>query len=290
MSKWVKDHAINKGDEIELVSHGKSIMIMPKSFLKAIEEKSIRIETPDEQFIRHLLNNLYRVGFDKLNVKFDTIKQFEVIQELTNTHFLGFEVTKKEKNSCVVENITEPHEEKYEVLLRRIFLIIKESLQTIIYDLKNNKYELLSFLKQQYGKINQFSNFCMRCLAKNSSKSDSNIEYLFVYELLILEAELKHMYEFLDNNKDTKISKKTIMFVERMHELFDEFYNLFFKKDINKISSLNKELKNLLYKNAYSLLSSAKGKEAVVIYHLSAFTRFMILLISPTLGILESRK
>jgi len=285
-SKWVKKYGVKKGDEVEVDDSGESLKLLLQGVSKTLKEKDLDLKDFEFQFIKLTLNNLYRLGFDKLNIKFDSIQQFENIQKLSNNHFLGFEVTQKRNDYCVIENVTEPHEEKYDVLLRRIFLIIKESLSQIENDFEKRDYNLLSLLIQQYTKIDQFVNFCMRNVNKSHLTEKSSMKYLFLYDLLIMSSELEHMYGFIDKNKDIKISKEVIKLVKRIHTVFERFYDSFYKKDITRLSEINNEAKSLLYNDAYRSLMSSEVKERVVVYHLTMFIRYMTLIISPTIGII----
>lgn len=285
-SEWVKKYGIKKGDEINMSEEGRLISLVPVGASKEVKERNIEFKNIDKRFIRLTLNNLYRIGVDKLYIKFDSIKQFEYIQELTNTLFLGFEVTKKGKDYCVLENITEPHGEKYDILLRRIFLIIKESLSLVEEDFKNKEHNLFLVLTQQCNKIEQFINFCMRNTNKENPPNESSISYHFLYDLLIMQRELYHMYEFIDKNKDVKIPAELINLVNKIEKVFDNFYDCFFKKDFYMLANLNHDAQNLLYKDVYLLLISMKGKEIVIVHHLAVLIRFITLIISPTLGII----
>ncbi|HZX45087.1 MAG TPA: hypothetical protein VFF28_05390 [Candidatus Nanoarchaeia archaeon] len=241
------------------------------------------VDFEDEQFTRLILNNLYRLGTDKINIQVNNIRELEAIHRLTTNNFLGFEITKESKDHCSIESVTEPHDEKYEILLRRIFLIIKDCLGMIEEDFRKRDFALNSIIERQFFKVEQFANFCMRTAIKNSGNK-SSMQYLFVYDLLVMQGELKHMYEFI-GQKGSTVNPKTMQLVKKIKSLFDKLYHIYFGEGFSQLPELNKELKGLLNADIYSLLPLLRGKEVVIVYHLAVFLRLLTLIISPAIAL-----
>ncbi len=284
-NRWVKSNNIQKGDMLKIHERAQELTIIPEKAGKNPAIPEIDLSGADSQFIRITLSNAYRRGYDEIKVRFGSLDDYQAIYTVCNDHFLGFEVTKKGQHSCTIENVMEPYQEKYDMILRRIFLIIKDSLSLIHEDRQKENDSILSFLRQQFSKVDQFSNFCMRSLNKNFSDA-SSFHYMLLYDLLVMQSEMVHMYEWMAKKK-IHLEKSTIDFVQRLEKTFTLFYESFFRGDLASMNKLNSEAKQLLYREAYGLLGRSEGNQAIVDYHLAVISRMIILAISPTLSILR---
>lgn len=284
-SRWVKKQGLQKGDDLSVDEEAKSLILslaQPK-----LKEKEIDLKEFDFQFTKLVLNNFYRMGYERLIIYFQTVEQYQVIQELANNHFLGFEILKKTKDKCIVENIAEPGEEKAEKLLRIIFLNIIESFATLVEDLKNEEHTLLILMDKQFEKTDQLVNFCLKTTKKYDLSDSSYLKYLLIQYLLVLEGELRHLYKYIQNHKTGKVKHEIIAAAEEALKVFKEYHECFYAKDLNKLDKVNKRSKSLLYEKLYRTMENAKKEDIVILYGLSAFTRQMTLLISPTVGVIQ---
>lgn len=286
-AKWAKKNDIKAGDEIELEENNKSVILKKSSGKESKKILKIDLKSEDYQFIRLILNNLYRRNIDILRINFKTDKQFEYIQEISNSNFLGFEVIEKEKDFCVLENITEPQDMSISVLTRRILLIIKETLIFLETDLIKKEHHSYNYVLQQSRKIEQFDNFCKRLIYKGKieNAADSYFYWVFLYYLLLIGRAFFHMYEYINQKKRIRISKELITVLANVRKGFELFYESFYKKDINGIEDSNKEIKSILYNDVYELFSQVKGKEGVIVFWIAEITRLISLFISPSIEI-----
>lgn len=280
-TEWVKKFGIKQGDEVELREDGNAIAVSIGG-KQELAEKTIDISRMEKHFIRLTLNNIYRLGADKLNIAFDDLETYEELQELTSTNFLGFEITRQGKGSCIIESVTEPHDEKSEVLLRRIFLIIKESLNLMIEDFQRHPYTINRLIGQHYMKVEQFTNFCLRNTVKVSKRQGVN--YLLVYLLMVMEHELVYIYDILAKNKEIELSASTVNYLKKLSANFNMFYEIFYARKIDNLSEFDSNSIQL-YNSINALIASIEGKEKIIVYHLALFNRHLNLLISPCIGI-----
>ncbi len=278
-AKWAKKVKLKKGDEVSVVESHNSLVIFPSVVDEEKKEKEVAV-SDDPQFNKLVLNNLYRYGYDLLKVRFKTKNQYEHLQDLSNNYFLGFEITQRKKEYCVIENVTEPQGEKYDILLRRIFLIIKESLNIIHEDFKKNSFDSLEIMRNEFNKVNQFSNFCMRTLNKEKAEGMA-FSYLIVYLLLVLQSELRHMYEHISSKKISKVSGNAKKTLGSMVRLFEEYYVIFYGKKPELMAILNLKAKKAL-NDVHESLNYSPNNEKIMLVHMSHFLRIMTLLISPS--------
>ena len=94
---------------------------------KNVAKETIELNEHNRKDMYPLLTHTYRGGADKLTFNNVTPADVKSIKQYAERLLLGFEVTDVKDNTLILENISEPTEERYEALFRRIFLIIKET-------------------------------------------------------------------------------------------------------------------------------------------------------------------
>jgi hypothetical protein len=281
-SKWIKKNNLTSGNEIIINEVGNDIII--STSLKQIEKQSINVqlESETETYIRMVLINAYRSGCDILNVKFSTKSQFKTIQSIIDNYILGFEITSYTENSCVIENLTSPTEDKLDVILRRIFLLVKESLTLLEKDFVDKKINNFSeFLKMTY-KIGQYDNFCKRNFSKKIFEREE-AHFIWVLSNYLLQAQhsLKHLYDRLNLNGIIS-SQNIIDYITKAKNLLELLYLGYFEKDSKKIAVLNDIYSELQYSLGHNLILNEKDK--ITAHYLNEFVRNIYSASSPVLA------
>ncbi|MCK4589964.1 MAG: hypothetical protein KAT77_05970 [Nanoarchaeota archaeon] len=285
-AKWIKLRGLKKGDEIDLKPVENSLLLSPEVKL---EKKSARLKVTSENraYIRMILNALYRSGYDKLTILFENPPQLKLIKKTIDTYYLGFDITTEKDDYIIIENITEPSQEKQEVLLRRVFLLIKEAFELIHTDLNEEKYENFRTIENLKNKSNKYNNFCRRQIAKQRLISEKTYFYWGLYSrFLVIQHTLRHLYKYLHENKKFKISNKTKNIFKQVYDIFDQVYHAFFKKDLKTLQKIFDQSRDLNFKDLYQALQQSKGKESVILHHIGEINRFIYMSMTPMFGIL----
>ena len=279
-AKWAKKLSIKPGHEVDVQEKGAELIV---SSSKAPAKKTITVEISanNRADIKPILTHLYRRGFDTIvlnNVTSDVGKE---ITKITKDLLLGFEITEREGKQWKIASISEPTEDKYEVLLRRAFLIIKETEELIFEDFKKGTYsneEQIENLRTQHDK---FVLFCRRLIS--TSNQDQLLEWELLTFLMHIEHAYCYLYSYAADNK-VKISDKTISLLENLEKYFQLFYDAYYKKNIQAIHELNKRKKEFQFGKCHEALSQAKGKETVIISYLREIFRLVQIGSSPVLS------
>ena len=135
-----------------------------------------------------LLTHTYRGGADKLTFNNVTPADVKSIKQYAERLLLGFEVTDVKDNTLILENISEPTEERYEALFRRIFLIIKETHTLLEESARTGTYDSLSEVEILRDQQDKFILFCKRTLMKERKEINPSIEW----ELLTWLMHINH--------------------------------------------------------------------------------------------------
>lgn len=280
--KWVDKKELKAGDQIDIIETETSLIIggtpqgKKETIIDLSEEKNLFI-------IKMLLTHLYRNGFDIITINGVDKKQLDEIQKITKDLLLGFEVTENYTDSCKIENISEPTEQKYEIILKRTFFIIKETMSIIKTDFENNNFVSMSYIEDMRNQQDKLILFCRRTLMKERHQKNPVIDWELLTFLMHIEHACYYLYKFAYDNRITKDSSVNKL-LNDLQGYFDLYYNAYYKKeikDVNKITSLKKEFQ---FGKCLSLLEKSKGKNTIILSYIREIFRLIQIGSSPVLS------
>ena len=285
-SKWIKGQRLKKGDEISIQEADNSLII--SSEIGDAPKRAVRINITNqtESSIRTLIVNAYRFGYDVIEVVFNDEKEYLHVLNTLKNFLIGFDVTRKENTYCILENITEPSEEQFPVLFKKILYNILLMINSTQDRLKNKtSFEDYAGID---AKTKQYQNFCTRVIAKkNPIGNKAPLFWTFLGLLIHGQRELYHMNKFLDKNK---INFKHFELLKKLRQIFELLSEGYLKKDIKKLEKIHELEKEIIYKDFYKLIQKG-GKENIVLYHIVLAVKNFYLSSSPLMGLLlESSK
>jgi phosphate uptake regulator len=285
-SKWIKANSLNKGDEIDIEEKGKSLIIEPEKRKSEKKEILIKIGEENKQDIKTILTHAYRKGFDKITLEDINPGLLKEIRIASNS-LLGFELTEKDSKKCVVENISEPLEQKYEIILKKIFLIIKETQEITSNDFEKEKFNL-NEIEETKNQQDRFILFCRRLLIKQPSDS-ALLEWELLTFLMHIQHTYYYLYKYVSENK-IKIDKEMIRLLNQLKEYFSLFENSYYNKNISTIHKINNLKKDYHFGKCIELIEKSKAKEAVVYSYIRELFRLIQIGTSPILGMILEEK
>ncbi len=287
--KWIDENKLKYGDELQINEEDSKLIVHP-IYIKS-PEVAIRFDLADynERTVRNILNQTYRKGFDKITLKYHTKQQLEDVKEITRKTLLGFEVTKETDDVCVVQNIAEPSSTKFDVILRKIFLIIKQESQEMLEDIKSGKLKNLQKRKEQKDIVDHYTNFTRRVIIRNKIEGtkDSYLLFYLVSKLSIAHHAYYYLYAFLNKKKKFKLGKDIIKLLGETNEMYNTFYNAFYKKNIELNHKVGVLKDKLLKNDVYKLLQKKKGIENVVLYRIGEIIRNVHLCSTVLFGLIK---
>jgi phosphate uptake regulator len=278
-AKWTKKFNLKSGDEIELDEKGPQLLLSQKKE-PTRKESILEITDANKHDIQPVLSHLYRMGFDSIVIKNVSPGLANVITNITKDYLLGFEVTERDGKKCKITNISEPTEEKYPVLLRRVFLIIKETQHLMRQSLRNGDYQNFRDAEDLRKQSDKFIFFCLRIVTREKGP-------LLDWELLKFLLQIEHAYHYMYNyayaNK-FKSSQRVNELLDALEKYFQLYYDAFYQKDITAINKITKMKKDYQFGKCYSYLEQAKGSETVILAHIREIFRLIQIGASPILG------
>ena len=276
-SKWTKRINLQKGDEVEITEKDNSLLISPgsQSFKK---ESKVQITSETESSIRTIITNAYRMGYESLLVYFDSEKEFDHIRNSVK-NLIGFEIVTKERNKCVIENITEPSDEKFDAIFKKVLLNTTETFNILRSIFKKEK--VFEDFNEVTLRTKKYDNFCRRLLLK-SNPDDIILRWGFHSYIVHAQRELHHLINYLSKSK-ISIDKEELKLLDEAEKLFDMLSQAYNKKDLKLLEEIHSLEKDLVYKKGYTLLND-KTKDGVIAHYLVSAVRYFYLASSPLIG------
>ncbi len=268
--KWIRDNNITS--EVSLEQQDNSLIITPKTTSKIpLSEATINLKNYSGRIVSTVIFQAYRKGFDRISLLFTTKDQLKAIKE-TNKKLLGFEVVDEKQDRCIIQNIAEPAPEQYDVLLRRLFLQIRQESQAMLEELSSNKVCLQPH-EEKDAELRRYTNYLRRVIIRSTigGKRDS---YL-LFHLVSILSYIHQAFLFLYKAAQTKPSQTTLQIFAEVNSLFSTLYESFYQKDMDKAASITEAKKQLIEVKIYSALKKSKDTDCIILYHLGEIVRLI---------------
>ncbi|MEK6853415.1 MAG: hypothetical protein AABX64_01910 [Nanoarchaeota archaeon] len=285
-SDWIQRFKLKKGQEVD-ITDVKDHLIIASSERKHQKETILSFKTHTESAIRLTLINAYRAGYDVLTIKNIDKGQLNIIREVLQNYLLGMEITHQDKGTCIIESITEPHEEKFDLIFQKIFNGIASMIQSTAARIKNNT----PFTDYEFTMLNihKYDNFCRRMMTKQNIYSDKAI-FFWNFLSLVIHAprELYHLNKYLDKQKPKLSVKESAMHAQylfSLQELFLMLRHAYQEKNLSAIEKVHEKSKGLLFTNLYDAMKKNNSNQ-IILHHIGMALRNLYLSTSPLLGLL----
>jgi phosphate uptake regulator len=234
--RWVDSHGLTERDSVDVDENPDSLTIKAKN--KTRKEYALKMHEDNIHDIRTLLTHLYRNGADLIEIEELNEKAVREIQHLTAKLLLGFEITQNSDGKIVMESISEPSDEKFDAIIRRIFLIIKEGHKLIVEDFERGSFKHTNALKELVDQQDKLVIYCRRSLLKMQQQHNP----ILMWELLTFLMHIMHAYSYMYKAMhDAKVTHhdEIAQLLNGLELYYDLFYQAYFKKDIELIHKMN---------------------------------------------------
>lgn len=276
-TKWIKANKLDKGDEVEVEEKGANLTIIASDKKNAKREVVIELTDQNYKDLRAFLTHAYRKGFDKIVLTGYLEEASKEVSSLVSDVLLGFEVVERSKDKIVIENISSPDETKYETILSKVFIIIKDMPNMIL-----NKVPILE-LKETKDHCDKFVLFCRKIISENKLSEDPILEWEFLTLLTHTHHSYYYLGEYIHANKITP-SKELESLILESGNYFNLLYDAYHNKDISQINKINSLRNKFQYGRCLDLIAKSRGKEAVVASYLREIFRWVQISSSPLLS------
>ena len=249
--KWALKYDIKKGDELEVEEDGNKIFISTESVQ---ESGNIEVDITglDRDSFMFLIRILYVRGYDEIKLIFNNpivhhyrlgkkVKVISAIHAEVN-RLTGIEVIQQRENFCILKILSESSIKDFDLILRRIFLLISDASNDLIKGAgKGDKY-LVESMEEKHNTITKFMSSALRLLNKvgHPNHKNTSLYYHIIESLDNVNDILKESARDIVNFK-IKISKNSEKILFRINESLAEFNKFFYKFDFKLVEKLSSE-------------------------------------------------
>jgi phosphate uptake regulator len=269
--QWVVSKGMLPGDSVDVQEREDGILISSTKKAAATIEVDMNEQDTSRAGLELLLSHLYRLGFSSIHFKSCDDAVVRRMRAITDELLLGFEMTAHGKNWCTIENVSEPAEAKYDVLLRRIFLLIKETQTRLISDAETGRYDSAE-MTQLRNQVDRYAFFCMRVNALQLRSDISVAAWEMLKELVVLEHAHSRLHEYI--SKQAALQPSDITLLEELRILFNEFYEAHYAKDMRRLHGVSSRRRKLVDR-AEEQLEKSRGSSAVVAARIAEMARLI---------------
>lgn len=280
-ASWVQEQKVKQGDEIDIEQINDKLIIANS---KKREVPNVIFSQLNRTFIKNTIISLYCKGHNKIRIAFPDPQIENCIRETINNHLIGFDIVQKEKGMCLLENITEPDSDQFEMIFKKIFFNLSLLINTTEERLKNQKKD--NAYQDIIRRSQQYENLCKRIIAKRNPLGENTLFFWGVLNYLAQAAkEIQLLNRFLDKKRiNTKIILYSFSLLKKYHALLEESY---LKKDPDKILALHIYHQKHIRASEFDKIFKLKEKECVIQYHTIVAIRNLYLASNAILGMIQ---
>src|SRR3989344_6975262 len=181
--KWSQKYNIKKGDELEIEEQGNKLNITTE---KPQDTGSIEIDITDldRDSFMFLIRVLYIRGYDEIKITFNNPvvshhrlgKKVKVISEIHTevNRLTGIEVVQQRENFCVLKVLSESSIKDFDLILRRIFLLVMDASNVLVKGATKSEKHLVESIEDAHNTITKFVANALRLLNKVGYPDDKN--------------------------------------------------------------------------------------------------------------------
>ncbi len=249
--KWLTERKLKKGDSILVKEEGNALVLTTE---KTVERGKISINVTglDYGSIKHYIQGLYRFGYDEIEVLFDkpTTMRFKtgethsissMLHEKVN-QFIGMEILEQSQKRILLKTIIKEADEDFTTILRRVFLLLKDTSETLASGIKTNDPLLLEAVQEKHDLANKFANYALRLLNKYGypDVKKTSIYYHIIAQLDRIVHAIKIAALFVKRHKKG-FHKDSFQIFQDIHQCFVLYYDFFYNFDLKKVEEFNKK-------------------------------------------------
>lgn len=287
--EWIRTNSLEAGSEISLQPTEDRLLISPVK--QRVKKRSITLKLEGSQFNLFLatLIETYTLGYDLIIIHTNAKNARKHLEKITSQYFLGFELTQQNASSYTIENISEPENAKFDTIMRKMFLLCIDSFKDIVDNINNLNTERGEEIKKKLERMEQYNNFCMRCIIQKITSVQAVPQTWLILSFL---TKFKRSFVYLIDiiqKKKIKPNKKIENILSALHENLEGLYSAYYAQDIEKTNEIYEKNRELLFKQIHLL--SPKGQDETILFaYMIEFQRLNSYMTAPIMAVSLGKK
>ena len=283
--KWVDSKNLKEGEAVDVAEFENGLFVSSES--KKHKSCALTLDEEGRNDVKNILTHVYRRGFDKISISGLDNKSFSIIEATIKEQLPGLEVTEHRDDTCVLESLSDPTDQKYEALVRFLFFIIKETQQIIIKDFETNRLSRFKEIEERTRKHDRLVYLCRRILSKELYSHNAVLEWELLTFLMHIQHGHYYLYQYA-SEEGVKREAEVIALLKELASYFDLFYNAYYKREISSVHKINSSKFKFQLGECIDLLE--KTKNPVVVSYIRELFRTIQIGSSPILAGLFDEK
>ena len=274
--KWVKQHGVAPGHELDVIESGKSLLVTTEKQEESGRSIAVDVSNLDRSTIIVYVRSLYRRGYSEIKVMFKKnavhhfregkdVNVLSILHEETN-RLIGMEIIEQRENYCIIKQISESTEKEFSSILRKVFFQLEAAFEDLITGLKKKDLSEIANMQEKHDTIAKFVSYCVRLLNQGKVEDSENAPQL--YHLLVsvdLMADmLKYFSRDVIKNKQS-FSPESIKVLEEILQNVRTYSKMQFKFDMSYMWEFQ-STRDSVRKSMLSMLAKKQQDLAYVSY------------------------
>lgn len=156
--------------------------------------------------------------------------------------FIGMEILEQSHNRILLKTIIKEADEDFTAILRRVFLLLKDTSETLVTGVKTGDALSLDAVQEKHDMTNKFINYALRLLNKYGYP---DVKKTCIYYHIIAQLDrIVHAIKIValcSPPQKKAFHKDTIHLFQQVHECLIIYYDLFYNFDRKKAEAFNKK-------------------------------------------------
>jgi len=260
--EWCDTNKVKEGDEVDLTESLNCVVISKEAF-RGKDEVKIDVSDLDRSTIILLIQSLYTYGHNLITItsKSNKVKYHlrdkelllsSVINDSVN-RLVGAEIISSSNDTYQIQVLADESREKFDVILRRIFLLASEMFELFVNGLKSRDRSLIEAIAIKHINVKKFVNYALRILNKfgHEQANKTNFYFSIVNYLGKISEIVKNTagYNLIEGTMN--LSPACISLINDIRTSFDFFTKAFYKYELKQITEFIKS-RDLLKRKIYA--------------------------------------
>jgi len=206
-SAWIRRTRLKPGDDLMVEQKARHLIVSPIIMEKEKRVVEVDLKGLSKYFVYTVIENLYIRGEDEIRLVYDSEDAFDAVSEVVRL-LIGFEIVEHHRNRCVIKEIAKADKEDFDVLLRRVFILLVAIAEDCVEALEKRNAKELSCMSKRDRNVNILVSYCMRVLSKHEHELLKDSKHLYPL-LLLYRLALYQKIGIVENTRlDPAVKKK----------------------------------------------------------------------------------
>lgn len=240
-ASWARKFNVKKGDELELELADAQLILSPTQ-AKGTEKAKVDISRT-QPMTKRVLGALYKSGYDEAEVHFSTPEEFDIVKDVIDKEFIGFEITSQGDTRLTMKRVSTVEMEEFDSILRRMFHSINHMAKETLSAVKTNDKDKLRRASLIDLDVNKLADFCRRILNKHGYVLFRRTPPLyFIVEQLEKVGDIyRDICKERITHKSKPLSKEELKLFEEVNQFFRHFQEVFYAFSLKDMTTFGKK-------------------------------------------------